>query len=85
LPFPSEIEFSDTGGTVAFTSALARDTRRHDHVPKETAKSTLGDLIVALTEETECYVDDEQEVYRTVAYMVSDLLSRRRFLSGAWH
>jgi hypothetical protein len=70
---------------VAITSALARDTRRQVHVPEQTAKRTLGDLIVALTEETQCYIDDEQEVYSMVAYMVNDLLSGRRFLSRTWH
>ncbi|MGH7766931.1 MAG: hypothetical protein ACREQP_05705, partial [Candidatus Binatia bacterium] len=59
--------------------------RRHDRVPRETTKSTLGDLIAALTEEAQCYVRDEAEVYEIVAYMVNDLLSRRRCLSGTWH
>jgi len=36
--------------------------------------TTLGDLIVALTEETRKYVHDDEEVYRLVSYMVSDLL-----------
>jgi len=77
---------------VAFTSSLARDhsqrhvhARRHDRVPREAAKSTLGDLIVALTEETRSYIREEEEVYRVVAYMVTDLLSRRRCLSRTWH
>jgi len=38
--------------------------------------TTLGDLIVALTDETRRYVDDDEEVYRLVAYMVSDILVR---------
>jgi len=43
-------------------------------------KSTLGDLIVALTDETACFVQDEEEVYEVVAYMVSDLLNDSRLL-----
>lgn len=77
---------------MAFTSSLARDhsqrhvhARRHDRVPQETTKSTLGDLIAALTEETRCYIRNEEEIYRIVAYMVTDLLSRRRYLSRTWH
>ena len=38
--------------------------------------TTVGDLIVALTEETRRYVHDDEEVYRLVAYMVSDILVR---------
>jgi hypothetical protein len=76
---------------VAFTNSLARDhsrrdlqSRRHLHIPRARAESTLGDLIVALTEETRSYVRGEEEVYRIVAYMVKDLLSRRRCLSKSW-
>jgi hypothetical protein len=68
------------------TNALERAredvyTRRHVRAPEETKKSTLGDLVEALTEETKCYVHDEREVYKIVSYMVTDLLSRRRCLS----
>ena len=76
---------------MAFTNSLARDhSRRHLqnqkqlHIPQARAESTLGDLIVTLTEETRSYVRDEEEVYRIVAYMVKDLLSRRRCLSRSW-
>ncbi len=51
----------------------------------ETGKNTLGDLIVALTDETARFVDDEEEVYRVVAYIVSDLLCNSRPFSRWWH
>ncbi len=48
---------------------------------------TLGDLIVELTEETRRYVRDEEEVYRLVAYMVTNILARseKRKISKNWH
>ena len=36
--------------------------------------TTLGDLIVALTDEAGCYVGDEREKYRLVALLLSGLL-----------
>ena len=47
----------------------------------------MGDLIVALTQETRRYVSDEEEVYRLVAYMVTDILNRseKRKASKKWH
>jgi hypothetical protein len=44
--------------------------------------TTLGDLIVALTDETGRFVRDEKEVYALVAYIVSDLC-RSRMVSKA--
>jgi hypothetical protein len=49
-----------------------RDTPRRG--PKK--MTTLGDLIVALTEETRRYVHDDDEVYRLVSYMLTDILIR---------
>lgn len=49
------------------------------------ANSTLGHLIVALTDETSRFVHDEEEVYKVVAYIVSDLLNNARPFSGNWH
>jgi len=37
-------------------------------------ETTVGDLIVALTEETYLLVRDEQVAYRIVAYLLSNLL-----------
>jgi hypothetical protein len=53
--------------------------------PEQAANSTLGDLIVALTDETSRFVRDEEEVYKVVAYIVSDLLNSARPFSGSWH
>jgi hypothetical protein len=44
---------------------------------RQLKKTTLGDLIVALTDETGRFVRDEEEVYRVVAYIVTDLCNAR--------
>ncbi len=41
---------------------------------KEIVETTLGDLIVALTEETTPFVRDEKEAYNVVAFMLMQLL-----------
>jgi len=40
----------------------------------ETIETTLGDLIVALTDETALLVRDEEEANKVVAYILADLL-----------
>jgi hypothetical protein len=47
---------------------------------KKKLQTTLGDLIVALTEETGRHVRDEQSTYELVAYILADLMggSKRR-------
>lgn len=40
----------------------------------ETIETTLGDLIVALTEETAPFVRDEAKANKVVAYILADLL-----------
>lgn len=47
--------------------------------------STLGELIAALTDETAHFVHDEKEVYRVVAYMITDLLNKHRLDSKVTH
>jgi hypothetical protein len=42
----------------------------------EKIETTLGDLIVALTEETHHWVANEREAYELVAYLLSERLSR---------
>lgn len=37
-------------------------------------ETTLGDLIVALTEETDRHVHDEKASYELVAYILADLI-----------
>jgi hypothetical protein len=54
------------------TSAVAL----HSH-GGERVETTLGDLIVALTEETHRFISDEHETYELVAYLLSERLSRR--------
>ncbi len=41
---------------------------------RETLETTLGDLIVALTDETAPFVCNEREADRVVAYILADLL-----------
>ena len=42
-----------------------------------TVESTLGNLIVALTEEARAYVHDEKEAYQIVAFLLTNLLNTR--------
>ena len=44
----------------------------------ETVETTLGDLIVALNEETAPFVRGEAEVNKVVAYILADLLYHSR-------
>ncbi|HEY1374255.1 MAG TPA: hypothetical protein VGH50_17420 [Candidatus Binatia bacterium] len=66
--------------------AVTPRKRRHT-ARREPQIVTLGDLVVALTEETRRYVSDEEEVYRLVAYMVTDILARseKRKAAKHWH
>lgn len=48
-------------------------------------RSTLGELIVALTDETGHFVHDEKEVYRVVAFMVADLLNGSKAAAKTEH
>jgi len=41
---------------------------------REILETTLGDLIVALTDETTPFVGDDREANRVVAYILADLL-----------
>jgi len=51
---------------------------------KESVESTIGDLILVLSEETAPFVRNEKELYRLVAFMLSDLFTdRARFLRGS--
>jgi hypothetical protein len=42
---------------------------------REILETTLGDLIVALTEEAAPFVHDEKEAYNVVAFMLMHLLN----------
>jgi hypothetical protein len=41
----------------------------------EIIETTLGDLVVALTEETAPFIDDKEELYKLVGFMLSNLLN----------
>jgi hypothetical protein len=43
-----------------------------------TEQTTLGDLIVALTDETGRFIRDENKVYEVVSLIVSDLYKSRQ-------
>ena len=43
----------------------------------KTIETTLGDLIVALTEETVPAVSDKRDRYRVVSYIVTDLFRKK--------
>lgn len=52
----------------------------------ETVETTLGDLILALTEETARFVHDEKEAYLLVALILRDLLHNGDdTFSKNWH
>ncbi len=52
---------------------------------EEIIQTTLGDLIVALTEETARFFPDEEDSYKIVAYILSDLLNNSGPVSAGWH
>jgi hypothetical protein len=73
---------------VSVRTVPATIPRKRRHISRPGPKIvTLGDLIVALTQETRRYVRDEEEVYRLVAYMVTDILNRseKSKASKKWH
>jgi hypothetical protein len=47
--------------------------------------TTLGDLIVALTDETDRLVGNKADTNIIVAYILSDLLNQSEPLSRYWH
>jgi hypothetical protein len=51
-------------------------------VRTEKLETTLGELIVALTEETGRHVRDERATYELVAYIVNDLIDDSNRRSG---
>jgi hypothetical protein len=48
-------------------------------------ETTLGDLVVALTEETERYVPDEKMTYEVVAYILANFFNGSHSHSNQWH
>lgn len=54
-------------------------------VDEDLAESTLGELIVALTEETSRHVPDEKAANILVAYILSDLFRNTGPVSKRWH
>lgn len=73
---------------MSIRSVPATTPRKRRQISRRAPQTvTLGDLIVALTEETRRYVSDEEEVYRLVAYMVTDILARseKRKTAKHWH
>jgi hypothetical protein len=51
---------------------------------EEKVDTMLGDLIVALTEETSRFVHDEREMYKVVAYILSNMY-KSGSISTSWH
>lgn len=52
---------------------------------EDTVETTLGELIVALTEETSRHVPDEKAANILVAYILSDLFRNTEPISKCWH
>ena len=51
---------------------------------EETFETSIGDLVVALTEETSQYVHDEKEVNKVVAFRLTHLLNKSSAASRQW-
>ena len=51
----------------------------------EKLDTTLGDLVMALTEEMVELVPDEKLAHTFVAYMLADVLNNWRTISNTWH
>lgn len=51
---------------------------------EETIETTLGDLIVALTEEASPFVRDEKEAYQVAAFALTHLLYNSSATSRTW-
>lgn len=49
-----------------------------------TVETTVGELVVSLTEETSQFVHDEKEVCKVVAFMVTHLLVHSGAASRRW-
>ena len=49
---------------------------------KETIETTLGDLVLALTEEAVSFVGDEKEANKLVSYMLMDLFYNSGLISS---
>lgn len=47
-------------------------------------ETTVGDLVVALTEETSQYIRDEKEICKVVAFMLTHLLNHSSAASRRW-
>lgn len=56
-----------------------------ERVDEDLAETTLGELIVALTEETSRHVPDEKVANILVAYILSDLFRNTGPVSKRWH
>ena len=52
---------------------------------EHSVETTLGELIVALTEETSRHVHDKKAANILVAYILSDLFHNTEQISTSWH
>jgi hypothetical protein len=51
---------------------------------EKTFETTIGDLVLALTEETSQYVRDENEACKVAAFMLTHLLNESGVTSRRW-
>jgi hypothetical protein len=73
--------FAGTGVALLKASSKKKGMRMEN---KETVETTLGDLIVALTEETVPFVRDEKEAYKIVAHILLHVLPIASSPSKVW-
>jgi hypothetical protein len=68
----SSVEKLESGHS---TNRISRVRRRSNMARESKLETTLGDLVVALTEETGRYVRDEKMTYEVVAYILANFLN----------
>jgi hypothetical protein len=78
----SSVEKLENGHSM---NQITRIRRRASMTRQAKLETTLGDLVVALTEETERYVPDEKMTYEVVAYILANFLNGSQGHSHPWH
>lgn len=72
-------------GRIATREYQGDGERRLGMRREEQLDATLGDLVMALTDETVELVPDEKLAHTFVAYMLADVLNNWRTISNTWH
>jgi hypothetical protein len=68
-----------------FTSAPVSQFMEDQNMEREYSGATLGELLFALTEETERVVQNKIDAHVLAAYILSDLFGQSAKRSETWH